>query len=414
MDGKDNMATEKIRIGDLPLLGRLCIYSEFVYGLCNGAWSIALSFHLSANGVSEREIGVLLCAGYLVTAMASFFVGRIGDQRGFPFVMGIGALLMGAGLLAITWVHQLPLYYAAHGMYCVGLACLMSMEFNLPLSLLREEQKQYGYNLVLVFFFLGGMAGNFLCGLCLPLFPNQEDPYRYILQICGVSYLLLAVFRGMMPRQAVAGGQKPGSVAFHTLLQGRRVPSYLLYGFLTFGLLTLSTGLLNLVLRLWHGLPDRVIGMVFSVNSLVGCLMLMVLPKLILRASLHSISRVALTAQLLAFIGMSFLPGGPFVGMIYLRTISCNILYTTVDSPMLQSIEPQVRGTYAGMRVFANYVGMSLASVVSGWLVDMRLFRGLFLTCAAVGLAQLLTYFLLCRPFLARSEREKADAFDRF
>ncbi len=407
------MTPDKIRIGDLPLLGRLCIYSEFLYGLCNGAWAIALSFHLSANGVSEGQIGVLLCAGYLVTAVASFFVGRIGDRRGFPFVMGAGALLMGAGLLIITWVRQLPLFYLGHGVYCVGLAGLMSMEFNLPLSLLKDAQRQYGYNLVLVFFFLGGIAGNFLCGLCLPLFPDQENPYRYILLICAVCYLLLAAFRGRMPRQEQGSdGRGPDIAAFHTLLSSRRVPSYLLYGFLTFGLLTLSTGLLNMVLRLWHGMSDRAIGMIFSVNSLVGCLMLMLLPELIRRVSLRSISKAALTTQLAAFLGMSFLPGGPFVGMIYLRTISCNILYTTVDSPMLRSIEPQVRGTYAGMRVFANYVGMSLASVLSGWLVDMRMFRGLFLTCAAVGLAQLLTYTLLCQPFLAQAERGRQKQAD--
>lgn len=396
---------DKTRLKDLPFLGRLCIYSEFFYGLCNGAWAIALSFHLSSNGVSEAEIGTLLCAGYLVTAIASFFVGRMGDRHGFPFVMGTGALLMGAGLLVITCVQQLPLFYLGHGVYCVGLACLMSMEFNLPLSLLREEQKQYGYNMVLVFFFLGGIAGSFLCGLCLPLFPNQENPYRYILLICAVCYLLLAVFRGVMPRQQQAsGGQDPDAAAFCSLLKSRMVPCYLLYGFLTFGLLTLSTGLLNLVLRLWHGMSDRTIGMVFSVNSLVGCLMLILLPELIRRMPLHSISKRALVTQLLAFAGMSFLPAEPFVGMIYLRTVSCNILYTTVDSPMLRSIEPQMRGTYAGMRVFANYIGMSLASVASGWLVDMEMFQMLFLICTGVGLAQLLTYTLLCRPFLVRAE----------
>ena len=135
------MTPDKIRLGDLPLLGRLCIYSEFLYGLCNGAWAIALSFHLSANGVSERQIGVLLCAGYLVTAVASFFVGRIGDRRGFPFVMGAGALLMGAGLLIITWVRQLPLFYLGHGVYCVGLAGLMSAVAVVGAKLSNNQHK---------------------------------------------------------------------------------------------------------------------------------------------------------------------------------------------------------------------------------------------------------------------------------
>lgn len=396
--------TDRTRLKDLPLLGRLCIFSEFFYGLCVGAWSIALNFHLSANGVDAGQIGVLLCIGYLLTAVVSFFVGHVGDRLGFPYVMAAGALMMGAGLLLIASVHQLPLFYLGHGVYCVGLAGLMSMEFNLPLSLLPEKHRQYGYNLVLVFYFLGGIVGNFLCSIFLSVIPNRQNPYQYILWICAVCYFSLAVFRGRMPRQKQEPQVEQGidAAVFRALLKDWKVPGYLLYGFLTFSLFTMSTGLLNMVLRLWHGLPDETIGLIFSVNSFAGCLMLMLLPSLIRKMTLHSISKTALTAQTASFLGMAFLPCGPFVCLIFLRTVSCNVLYTSIDSPMLRSIEPQLRGTYAGMRVFSNHVGMSLAAMLSGWLVKLGLFQELFLICAAVALAQLLTYLLLCRPFLAQ------------
>lgn len=400
---------DKTRLKDLPLLGRLCIFSEFFYGLCIGAWSIAFSFHLSANGVDAGRIGVLLCAGYLFTAVASFFAGHMGDRHGFPRVMAFGALMMGGGLFLLAFSRQLVLFYVGHGIYCIGSACLMSMEFNLPLSLIREEHRQYGYNLVLVFYFLGGIAGNFLCGLCLPLFQDQQNPYRYILIICGICYFCLALFRGRMPRQnqGALGGQGTDAADFRMLLSNWKVPSYLLYGFLTFGLLTLSTGLLNMVLRLWHGMPDTTISLVFSINSFAGCLVLILLPSVTRRMALHHIAATALAAQALAFVGMTFLPCGPCVGMIFLRTISCNVLYTSVDSPMLRSIQPQLRGTYAGMRVFSNYVGMSAASILSGWLVELRMFQWLFLICTGVALAQLLSYSLLSRPFLRGSEDKR-------
>lgn len=407
------MASDKIAIGDLPLLGRLCIFSEFFYGLCSGAWSIALNFHLSANGVSEGHIGILLCIGYLITAIVSFFVGRLGDKKGFPFVMASGALTMGAALFLIAQAHKLVWFYLGHMLYSIGLAYVMSMEYNLPLSLIKDEQRQYGYNLVLVFFFLGSIVGTFLCSVCLPILPDQQDPYRYILLICAVCYGFLALFRGRMPQQSsTSNGSETNAHAFRTLLSSRKVLSYLLYGFLAFGVLTMATGMLNLVLRLWHNMSNSAIGLVFSVNSLVGCLILAILPTLIHRTSLYSLSKFALTAQCVALAGMMLLPAGPFVGMIFLRTISCNMLYTTADSPMLQSIVPHLRGTYSGMRVFANYFGMSFASVFSGWLVDIRCFRGLFLACTAMALAQLLTYFLLCRPFLPQLEKGKEDILD--
>ena len=392
-------------------MGLICIFSEVFFGLCLGAWAIAMNFHLSACGIGESQIGVLLCVGYLVTAVTSFFVGRVGDKRGFPFVMALGAVMMGGSLLLIANVRQLPLFYVGHGIYCAGLACMVSMEFNLPLSLVKESQRQYSYNLVLVFYFLGSIVGNFLCSICLPLFP-QDNPYRYILMICAILYFIMALIRGSMPRRRPEG-QGPGAseagASVWEMLGRKKVRRYLLYGFLTFGLLTLSTGMLNLVLRLWYNMSDRLVGLVFSINSVAGCLILMALPALVRRVELHRISGVTMVVQCLALFTMAFAPGGLFVAMLFLRTVSCNILYTSVDSPMLQSMAPQIRGTYAGMRVFSNYVGESAASVVSGWIIDARAFQGLFLLCGAVALAQILTYQILCSPFLKRAARTQVE-----
>lgn len=403
------MENDKTRLGDLPRLGKICIFSEFFFGLCVGAWSIALNFHLSACGVGESAIGVLLCVGYLVTAATSFFIGRVGDRRGYPFVMALGAAMMGAALLLIACVRQPLLFYLGHGLYCGGLACVMSMEYNLPLSLVREEQRQFCYNLVLVLYFLGSIAGNFLCGVCLSLFPGHENPYRYILMGCAVVYVLLALFRSRMPRQTSA--RSPASeeeTDVWKLLRSRKVLSYLLYGTCTFGLLVLATGMLNLVLRLWHHLSDSAIGLVFSLNSIMGCLILALLPFLVRRVALYRISSVTMVIQFLALASMAFLPQGLFIGMILLRTATGNILYTSVDSPMLQSMPARVRGTYSGMRIFSNYVGMAIASMVSGWMIAQREFRLLFLTCAGMALAQVLIYQLLCRPYLV--ERSEGNA----
>ena len=401
------MERDSTRIQDLSRLGLLCIFFEFFFGLCLGAWSIAMNFHLSACGVAESQIGVLLCFGYLVTAVTSFFVGRVGDKYGFPLVAGVGGLMAGGALLLIANVHQLPLLYLGHGVYSAGLACIVSMEFNLPLSLVKESQRQYSYNLVLVFYFLGSIVGNFLCSVWLPVFPG-ENPYRYILMICAGMYLLQGIVRGRMPRQYPAVQRREGEEAqpgVWKLLGSGKVRSYLVYGVLTFGLLTLSTEMLNLVLRLWHRMSDSIIGAAFSANSMAGCLVLMLLPAVVRRVSLHRISCVAMAVQCLALLTMAFAPGGLFVAMMLTRTVSCNVLYTSVDSPMLQSMPPQIRGTYAGMRVFSNYAGRSVASAVSGWFVDSGSFQGLFLLCAGVALTQSIVYRVFCRPFMAQGEK---------
>ena len=398
------MEQERITISSLPRLGRICIASEFCYGLCVGAWSIALNFHLSYCGVSGTQIGALLSLGYIVTAIVSFFVGRVGDIKGYPFVMSMGAAMMGCALIVISFARQLPLFYLAHMTYCAGLACVMAMEFNLPLSLVKDSQRQYSYNLVLIYYFLGSITGNLLCTICFGSMKGQGDPYQWVLLICGVIYLGLSVFRGKMPRQAASGGAGFDFKGIWSNLRSPKIPRYLIYGFLTFGLFTLSTGMLNLVLREWHGMPDTTVSIAFMVNSAVGCLMLVLLPMLSRRFALHKLSIAALILQFLALALMTAAPTGVFVAMMFLRTASCNVLYTSVDSPMLQSIEADRRGTYAGMRIFANYMGNSAAAVVSGILVEKGSFTMLFIVCAAVALTQTAVYQFLCWPKLKASK----------
>lgn len=151
-------------------------------------------------------------------------------------------------------------------------------------------------------------------------------------------------------------------------------------------------------------MPDTTVSIAFMVNSAVGCLMLVLLPMLSRRFALHKLSIAALILQFLALALMTAAPTGVFVAMMFLRTASCNVLYTSVDSPMLQSIEADRRGTYAGMRIFANYMGNSAAAVVSGILVEKGSFTMLFIVCAAVALTQTAVYQFLCLPKLKASK----------
>ena len=384
----------------VPKQGRLCIYSEFFYGLCIGAWSIVLSFHLTACGVSEEEIGGLLSLGYLATAIVSFFVGQVGDRKGYPFVMALGAVMMSVALLLIAFSRVLFLFYFGHLLYCIGLACVMSMEFNLPLSLVPEEQQQYCYNLVLILYFLGSIAGGAACSAVFSMMKGREDAYRIILLLCAMVYVGLSAFRGRMPCINPRKLDTAGKSGIRKCLEERKIPWYLLYGFLSFGTFTLATGMLSLVLRIWHGISDSAVGSVFAANSVMGCIALMLLPALIHRFRLQNISKAALLIQFATFCLMTVMPTPFFILLLFCRTATCNILYTSVDGPMLRSISPEKRGAYAGMRVFANYAGMSTASVLSGWFVSNRLFAPMYLTCAGMARVLAVVYRFFCSPSL--------------
>ena len=195
-------------------------------------------------------------------------------------------------------------------------------------------------------------------------------------------------------RQEASSEQQNGDVLVE--LRESKVPGFLLYGFLEFGTFTLATGMLNLILRQWRGLSDSVISVIFAINSITGCLISMMIPKLTRQVRLSDIAHVVLPMQCLSLLLMIIMPTPLFTACLLARTASCNLLYTAVDAPMLRFVPQNRRGAYAGMRVFANHIGMSMASVLSGILVGKQLFGVLYLICALTAFGQTIVYNHLC------------------
>lgn len=393
---------ERVRFRQLSNTGRLAIRSEFLFGFGVGVWSIVLNFQLSFCGMTDSQIGTLLSVGYLVTAFVSFFAGRLGERFGYPLVMVCGNLMMGLAYAVLAFSRTICPFYLGHMLYSAGMACSMSMEYNLPLSQLQENQKQYAYNMVLVQYFMGSIAGNLSCGLGIRLLRSCRNPYRYLLLFAGVIYIVLAAIRMRIPRRNYDLSGRKESRVYASLLAQKRVRGYLLYGFLSMGLLIMVTGMLNLLLRSRFRMPDTDIGMIFTINSLIGCAMLMLLPLLIRKFSLFKISSFVMALQLCVLAAMAIPSRTFFVPMIFLRTMLCNILYTSADAPMLRSVEESARGTYSGIRVFSNYLGMSAASLLSGIVLQTQKYLLLFAICSGIALAQNLVYHLSCAGSLKK------------
>ena len=67
---------------------------------------------------------------------------------------------------------------------------------------------------------------------------------------------------------------------------------------------------------------------------------------------------------------------------------------------MLKSVNDSMKGTYSGLRICANNVGMSVFAVISGRLVGSRNFALFFVVCAGISLAQNIISHVLCEKYL--------------
>ena len=383
-----------------PAVLRRAYLSELLFGLSMGIWSIVFNFQLSQLGYSDAAIGGLLSFGYLVTAATAFFVGRIGDVIGFPFVAAAGALLCGVSMLLLAIARAGAMIYLSRLLYSAGYGCIMSMEFTLPVSLAPPEQKQPLYNRILLLYQAGNILGSLLCGWGADgLKRLLGNPYAPLSAVAGVLYLVICLLRCRMPRQS-ACGQRIDPRVYLRSLRDRQVQSFLLFGLLTLGLFALTTSCLNLILRYRYAVSDGVIGTALSVYALAGCSALAILPLLIRRFRLYRISTVVLAVQTLVILAMAGASLSAFTALFVVRTVTCNILYTSVDGPMLRSIPEAGQGTYSGMRIFAKNAGKCLALRAAGWIIDARRFVLLFVLSGAVAAAQNAVYHGLCKKYL--------------
>ncbi len=375
----------------------LNLASESAFGIGIGIWSIALNFHLQFYGFSSVEIGTLISVAFISTAVSSFFSGRLSDSIGYPKVAGIGGLLVALSLLIIAFSPARFFFYIGQIIYGTGLACIMCTEFPLIFSLVLEDQKQTAYNLIIFIYFATSVLGNLFAGffpkLFPKLFPSLHNPYQILLVVSAICYFILGIARTRLPRHNFSQNEK---VQLRKVLFDRSVLSFLLFGFITMAIFNSVMSMMNIILRQHFHFSDSIIGIIFSFISIVGSLAMPLVSYLSSRSSNRKIAEVTLIVQALVIFTMSVSPAWIFVLMTFARTTTTNFVYSVVDSPMLQSIDPSYRGSYSGFRICANYIGMSLGSAIAGIFIAHNQYTMLFLFTGFLTGIQNLVFHRFC------------------
>jgi len=381
----------------LPRQAIFNLITECTFGFGIGIWNIAFNFHLKLFGLTSTEIGALISAGFFATAISSFFCGLLSDEIGFSKVSALGGVMVSISLFTISHASAHVFFYLAQIIYGFGLACIMCTDFPLITSLVLPHQRQTGYNLTIFIYFLSSVAGSLFAGFFPTLFPAFENPYKVLLTISAISYFTLGCTRIWLPKQH---STSTSSISFFDVLRNQSVLSFLLFGFVTMTIFNCVMSMLNLVLRERYDLTDDIIGSLFSLISISGCVSIPILTLLCRKYSNRKIASVTLIVQMLSVFLMAFSPIWLFILLVCMRTITNNFIYSVVDSPMLQSIDTERRGSYSGLRICANYIGMSLGSAISGYFISKKEYALLFLTATAFCLVQNLIFHYICVPHI--------------
>lgn len=394
------------QLHEVSAVARKFMFSEIFFGFGIGIWNIALNFHMRMNGIDDKSISLLLGAAFTATAIAAFFCGRVGDATGFNRVMGSGGLLVSLALFINAFATSVPAFFVGQIVYGVGLSCIVSMEYPQLLSYVDGAHSAFSYNFAILLYFFSSVMGNLFAGMFADGYVLRfgGNPYKLLLLISAVMYAFLGVARIRLPRQTVVTSRR---VRLSTVLRQKNVMTYLLFGFVTMIIFNGVMSMLNLVLRQWHGLSDTQIGVIFAAASILGGFVVMFLPLLQAKMRNDHIAQGIMLTQALCIMLISV--AGPVLTGVFIcvRNMATNSIYSTVDRPMLQSIAKDRQGSYSGLRSSANYVGMSLGVLISGWFVSAQQYSALFIVVALLGIVQCAIYRWLCSPHLkGNAERE--------
>lgn len=389
----------------LPLAVKWFLLTEMVFGLSIGIWSINLNFHLKSFGFVDLGVGSILAFGSVTTAAFSFFAGGLCDRIGFHPAMLYGCIIKGGGMVVIAFSQSPVSAYAGFLIMSLGDSFVLSSEFPFILSLVEEKLKDTVYNLLICAFlfamFFGNIAGGYLPGL----FEGMGDIYFIPVLLCGLLFVLLGIARSFLPRRKVEYISK--KISFD-MLKDTKILMFLLYGLVMSLAFNILGSMLNIVYRDSFQLGENTVGLIFSVATVVMFISSFLVPIIIKHWKSENTAVAAMAMNIPALLVMSFAGLKLFLPLWILYSFLRLTLPGTVDSRMLQAIPEEKQGSYSGMRIFSNSIGMGIGSSLAGIILEYSSYSLLLLFCAFFTLLQLLIYLFGCRKHLLLNAKIKS------
>ncbi len=381
----------------LPAAVKLFLATELCFGFGTGIWNLNFNFHLKELGFSEVDLGTIAAFGSVSVAMVSVIAGRLCDRIGYHPAMVLGCLLKASGMAIIAALPGMEFAFAGQLISGIGDAFILPSEFPFLLSLVDEKYKSLVYNLLICAYLFAMFFGN-LAGGYLPLRTNWlTTRYEFSLLLSSLSFAMIGAGRYFLPRRKIESESKALSFS---ILKEKKLVWFLLYGVAGMMVFNMISSMVNIVYRKHFGLQDSVIGVLFSVSTLASCIAVFLLPVIIKGFKNYHTAVAVLTLNSITLAVMS-LAGMQLFASLW---IGFNVLRITlpglVDSPMLQSMPENKQGTYSGMRIFANNIGMGLGAVLSGVFISSSRFGFLLLTASFVTVLQLVIYWKGCSKYI--------------
>lgn len=388
----------------LPMAVKWLFFTEMFYGFAMGIWGINLNFHLADQGFNDAGIGNIIAIGSFTTAACSLLTGRLCDRFGFKLGMVSGSLVRALGIIIMAAAPRHELIFLGQFLFSIGGAFIETSETPLIFSVAKEKDMHIVYNLSFSVYHLAMFSGDLAGGMMPGWMHEQFGGYGMSIVICGILFALMGLGRLFLP-----GSQAPAAEHKFSVRTMRQpiMMWFLIYGLLTsfMGSLILPFSLVNTIYRDNFHITDNMIGVLYSLSTLLSCIAFFIAPIVLERWSNTSIAYCVLSLNVVFFILLSFVGFNLFVLIWLCFSFLNSILLGAVEYHMIKAIPDRIRGTYSGLNISVNAIGTGMGASVSGFILTYFSYSSLLLLGAAAVVVQIFVYAFGCNKYLSLDSR---------
>lgn len=353
-----------------------------------------------------RDLGLsksVMLAGVSLTLMTSGLggpiVGRFQDHQGSRFVMAMGSLLMGAGLVIIALAQGPWMYFA--GWIVVAIGSPLSL-YNAAFTSLARISGRNARRAIVLVTLIGGLASSIVWPITAAAL-NVLDWRSIVLIFAAINILLCAPLHAWLldgREQKLDGAPMPEPVPAGLKPEAQRT---------AFLLLTSMLAMVSVVGNGWSMLAFPVLeGIGFGhaeavlVASLVGVFQVLGRIGEMATSSRHSALRTAQVSNVLfglSFVILAFAKGALLGGLLFAAAYGiANGLNTIVKGTLtLQLFGSHGYGERLGKVTLFPSLAATTAPVMGGLIVDLAGASGLVTSFMMLGFAAVSLMILLTR-----------------
>ena len=390
---------------------KLFLSTTLLYGFAFSIWELFLNLYILKLGINNDGLGLIRSATPLAALVLGLPLGLLSDRIGRRKSMVLGLSTCFLGMFLQIQLTQSGLIFLFGLIQGAGLMLYQVSQPPFIMAASREEDQALVFSLNYGLITLAAVIGSLVGGQLPLLFENtfsiiagSASSYRWI-----ISFVILFASTGLIPLLLISENkafrnnrENPllNRKFFHDLFSNIIARRLALINLITGFGAALLIPYLNVFLKLKFTINDDLLGLIFSIASLlvfIGTMLSPLLVKLTHSRIIPTVSTQGISIVFLLLLGFS-----PKLWIVVICLLMRSVLMQ-MSAPLLENLAmrmtpPREQGLIASVRGIAWQFGQTIGIFISGLVQTRYGFSPLFITTGLLYSAAVMLTWIYFRP----------------